>query len=913
MMPSLRLILACLILDFIAVGCAAHRAPAPHAASPVAGAAPATQPADPKADLKLNQIEPRVTLPPPATRPAGDAPLAALEAYAHARASLVDNQRFSTINWLEKAANLDPYSFDVQYDLGRALLSTSPNRTASDRALAAFEKALQLNPNRLDLQYEIGRQYIDRNDPARALEHLRAARLTSDYTSDKTVDIAALVDFYLARALRLNGYTRAALDEYEGLLNRLSKPEFSSHSNPQLLSLRAHPQILYAEIGEIHEKRGGYAEALQAYEMALSADRDNPDFAMRVVRLCLTVGKLEEARSRAAGLVGRFHASADSLNLLKEVYRRLGDANGVRTALTKLHAEQPADRLVFYALLDQLKADGRPDEAERLLIEAARESQSDPDFTRRLFALYQGRNDIESSMRLLVDSLADRPDSLREIGPLWSELLKPARRGKLRLHVLQEMRVPAREEAARLFWVSRLAEIWHRDALARSALQQAAALKPAFPPVYRWLVGEYWSKPDWDEQQKLAAGEQLAVTAEEQGAKALGAELRGRGLFSKGDAEGAAKAFASAQALGGRSPDLLLMQARAVFKQGNDARAEQLLWKLVSDWSQYEEAYSELFALYLQRRQVEPALNVLRRWLDAVPASVEARLLQSTIYAQSGQPDGVGQAKQILQSLFAEQPESADVLRAMEGFYRRYAKLDDFIAKLEEERVRNPENREAVERLVSIYADQKRLPEASRVLDAARAAVAADPDLLYYVAHLYEQIDQKQMTEQILQDVVRMDPRHAAASNDLGYVWADEGRNLDRAEALVRVAVDAEPDNQSYLDSMAWVEYKRGKFTEARGFLDRAIGPANRPDPVVLDHLGDTLYRLERPADAAAQWKRSLQRLDDDTAGAGGEVREELRQLRLQLKKKLEQQQHGEPVNVAPVLEVRQKATAAKN
>lgn len=883
-------------------GCAAH--PAAPTNKPALAAAPATQPAppDPKADVPLAEVEPAVKLPAPTTRPAGAAPLDAIVAYAKARAATVDNQRFAAINWLERAASIDPFSFDVQFDLARAYLSTSPNGTANDRALAAFEKAAALQPDRLDLQYELGRQYLDRNSMVKALQHLLLARQTSDYASQKRPDVAALVDFQLARALRLNGYTGAALEQYVALLNRLAKPAFSSHSNPQLLALRAHPQVIYVEVGEVYEKRGQYAEALQAYEAALGAEQDNPELIKRVVRLCLQVGKGEEARSRAAALVARLHGSADSLELLRDVHRQLGDPQGVRKTLAKLHQDQPNDRLVFYALLDQLKSDGKADEAERLLLDATRASGSDPDFTRRLFALYQSRGDIEASMRLLVSSLADRPDALPQIGALWAELLRPARSGKLRLRVLQDMSVPPREEAARLFWVSRLADVWHRDALARSALQRAGTLKPPFPPVYRALLNEYWLKPDWDDRQKIEACNQLAQTCDDQGSKALGAELRGRSLLLQNDPAGAARAFAQAQALGNRSPDLALMQARAIYKKGDDARAEQLIWKLLSDWPQYEEAYSELFGLYINRRQVDPALNVLRRWLDANPASVDARLLEAAIYSQLGQSEGVQQAKQILQTLFAEQPDNAEVLRAMLNFYQHYASIDQFITKLEDERTRNPDNREAVETLVQIYVGQKRLPEASRVLDSLRAAVAKDADLLYYVAHLYELVDQKQTTEQILQDVVRLDPRHAAASNDLGYQWADEGRNLDKAEALVRVAVTAEPDNQSYLDSMAWVEYKRGKFNEAREFLDRAIGPANRPDPVVLDHLGDTLYRLQRNDDAVKQWQRSLKRLDDDTS-AGADARDDLKQLRLQLKKKLDQQQRGEPVNVAPVLE----------
>ena len=312
--------------------------------------------------------------------------------------------------------------------------------------------------------------------------------------------------------------------------------------------------------------------------------------------------------------------------------------------------------------------------------------------------------------------------------------------------------------------------------------------------------------------------------------------------------------------------------------------------------------------MYLQRRAVDQALGVLHKWLSAVPSSVDARLLEAAIDAQVGQPEGLSAAKAILQSLFDEQPDNLEVLRAIQSFQLQHGKLDDFIAQLEAERLKNPDNREAVEMLVSIYVDQKRLPEAAQVLDAARNAVAHDPDLLYYVAHLYERIDQKPVTERMLEEIIGMDPHHAAASNDLGYTWADEGKNLDRAEALVRVAVEAEPDNQSYLDSMAWVEYKRGKFTEARGFLNRAIGPANRPDPVVLDHLGDTMYRLEQPMDAVKQWKRSLQRLTES-----GAEREDLKDLRQQLLAKLKQQEQGQPVHVAPVAEMPKKSTQAKN
>src|SRR5690606_26453826 len=131
-----------------------------------------------------------------------------------------------------------------------------------------------------------------------------------------------------------------------------------------------------------------------------------------------------------------------------------------------------------------------------------------------------------------------------------------------------------------------------------------------------------------------------------------------------------------------------------------------------------------------------------------------------------------------------------------------------------------------VERLVFIYAEQQRFDDAARVLDAARTAAGDEPDLLYSLSHLYGVIDRPHTTNEVLQQVIELDPTHAPAANDLGYSWADEGIHLQRAEELVRLAVKTEPDNHSFLDSLGWVLYKRGDFEPARRYLQQAVDEA---------------------------------------------------------------------------------------
>jgi predicted Zn-dependent protease len=270
-------------------------------------------------------------------------------------------------------------------------------------------------------------------------------------------------------------------------------------------------------------------------------------------------------------------------------------------------------------------------------------------------------------------------------------------------------------------------------------------------------------------------------------------------------------------------------------------------------------------------------------------------LKEASIYLAGGQ---TATGEKLLLRLFEHNADNPELLAMMRRTFAAAGKTNQLIDLLEQERTRHPDHRAAVAVLVDLYADQNRTGEAARVLDAARDAAVRDPDVLYYIAGLYSRIGQDDVTEQTLAEVVQIDPQHAAASNDLGYGYADKGKNLDRAEQLIRVAVQAEPDNQSYLDSLGWVLYKRSKFDEARQQLEAAIAPATLPDPVVLDHLGDTLYRLGLAQQAKAQWQRSSQRLEETDSD-----RNDLKQLRLELQKKLKQAEEGQPVTVAPVVE----------
>ena len=253
--------------------------------------------------------------------------------------------------------------------------------------------------------------------------------------------------------------------------------------------------------------------------------------------------------------------------------------------------------------------------------------------------------------------------------------------------------------------------------------------------------------------------------------------------------------------------------------------------------------------------------------------------------------------EQALLGLFRDEPDNSAVLGAMYAYYSGRNRLEDFISRLEEQRKRDPSNRQVADLLVTLYGESKRTADALRVLDELRQAVAGDADQLYMAAHLYERVERPEMTEQLLQEVLKLDSQHGPASNDLGYMWADAGRNLDQAESLIRIAVDVEPDNSAYLDSLGWVLYKRGKFDEAKRYLKAATEAVDDPDAVVLDHYADVLYRLDQQEQAVKIWTDVLEQIKGVRAG-----REDLKKLQLHLQQKLRQQKEGVPVSVAPAI-----------
>ncbi|MGD9647033.1 MAG: tetratricopeptide repeat protein, partial [Pirellulales bacterium] len=112
-------------------------------------------------------------------------------------------------------------------------------------------------------------------------------------------------------------------------------------------------------------------------------------------------------------------------------------------------------------------------------------------------------------------------------------------------------------------------------------------------------------------------------------------------------------------------------------------------------------------------------------------------------------------------------------------------------------------------------------------------------------------------SERWLEEILDEYPEDISALNDLGYLWADAGKHLQRALAMIERAVAEEPENAAYLDSHGWALYRLGRQAEAINTLQRAVGQEKEPDGVILEHLGDAYLANGRLDDARGAWQRA--------------------------------------------------------
>jgi tetratricopeptide (TPR) repeat protein len=257
---------------------------------------------------------------------------------------------------------------------------------------------------------------------------------------------------------------------------------------------------------------------------------------------------------------------------------------------------------------------------------------------------------------------------------------------------------------------------------------------------------------------------------------------------------------------------------------------------------------------YHRLGEYEKAIAVFEEAQKLAPddATVARFLIQSNLSAKR-----YPQTIELARAARAAHPGQMLFARLESQALRESGQVDEGLGVLQEVLKQQPDSPEAHLALAEAYLDVKRGPQAMRVLQDAQSKFPANPQPSFELGAVLERQRKYADAEVAFKEAIQRDPAHAPSLNYLGYMLAERGERLAESVGYIKRALEVEPENGSYLDSLGWAYFKDGQFELAEEALRRAAEqlPTNA---VVQDHYGDVLFRNGRTQQAIDVWNRAL-------------------------------------------------------
>ncbi|MDE1906373.1 MAG: tetratricopeptide repeat protein [Rhodospirillales bacterium] len=223
--------------------------------------------------------------------------------------------------------------------------------------------------------------------------------------------------------------------------------------------------------------------------------------------------------------------------------------------------------------------------------------------------------------------------------------------------------------------------------------------------------------------------------------------------------------------------------------------------------------------------QMQNAIATLAPIQPADPLYGPAALQQASLLASLGQTD---QAVALLDGMIANQPGNAGLLAAAGDIRRNAGQC------------------------------QQALPYYQKAITLAGNPPPPDAWALYFDRGICEdQTGNWSIAEPDIELALKLSPDQPYVLNYLGYSWALHDENLDQAQAMLTKAAGLDPNDGAVLDSLGFVELKRGNTKQGLALLIQAVQLT--PDNAEVNaHLGDAFWQAGQPLQAGYQWDRAL-------------------------------------------------------
>ena len=580
-------------------------------------------------------------------------------------------------------------------------------------------------------------------------------------------------------------------------------------------------------------------KAIDAYKKAYALDPKSPIIGERLAEMYWKAQRVHEAINEANEILKHDPDDLATHRLLGRIYlRSIGDVNGaggqtetVAKALAEyaeVHRLDPGDEEAAIWLARLYRLHNEPEKAEAVLRKMLEDDPGDEAAAEQLTQLLLDENKADEAVELLQGMTA------RSSSPTIFDLLGDAytqTRDYAKAEAAYRKAVdldPSELNHLRGLAQTLLAEEKYSDALA--AYQKLADLMPDEADNYVHMAEIYRQLHQLDKaQESLAKAQQYDRSSlNVQYNQALILEAQGRyddAIRVVSDAITGVKAQSAVLPSRQRQLAALYQTLGMLYRDVQNYSAAVYTFQELGHLGEDEDHRARLLIMdtYHLAKDMPKALQTGREAMAKYPKDPQIRASLALLLGENQQTD---EAVKLLEPSLKGSKEDRDIYLDLSQVYergRRYSDAEQAARKAESYAADPQDNETAWLMLGAVYERQK----------------------------LYDKAEEE------FKKVLNVNPKNAQVLNYYGYMLADRGVRLDEAHDLVQRALDVEPLNGAYLDSLGWVYFKQNKLEEAESLLRKAV-EREPHDPTIRSHLGDVYAKQGRMDQAAGEWEKSL-------------------------------------------------------
>lgn len=597
---------------------------------------------------------------------------------------------------------------------------------------------------------------------------------------------------------------------------------------------------IYEELVTIYGRSEFASKAIEEYKLALENDPGSEFLNAELAELYAKTGRIRDAVLEAQEILKRDPKNLEARKLLGRIYlRSLGDTQtGVQS--------QEMLRLALEQLEEIVRLE--PQNVENHLLLG------------RLYILNREMRKAESAFRAAINVSPSSEEAIINLAYLHNEEGDSARA----VEVLEA--VPVNQRTSKIYAALGFSYERMRDyKKAVEAYRTAADLDPENLESLRGLAQNLQNDGQSDAAIEQYQRLTQADPQDPQNYLRLADIQRRSGKLGP-----AMESLKRAEGLAPESLEVAYNIALVHEADGNLPQAIEVLEgllkrtaKLAGDYTEGERNNRAVFlerlgAVYRDAQQGEKALTTfqeLRGLGEDYKSRAWLRIIETHRSLRQWE-----QATRAAEDAARELPEDRSLQFELAGQLAGNGQGDAALARVRSMLKGSPDDREVYLALAQIGSRLKRWSEAEEALAQAEQRSTRTEEkqvVLYLQGALYERQKKFDAAERKFKQVLAADAASAEALNYLGYMLADRGIRLDEALGYIRKAVELDPQNGAYLDSLGWAHFRMNNFEPAEQYLMKAVERMPN-DSTIHDHVADLYFKTGRLKMAIAHWERAL-------------------------------------------------------